>query len=159
MCTCFLLKETYYSQFQIHNFILGYTYHWFTCLCCSSVALLWLKHSILAPPTSWTPILLIGQLTHAWPSTANNNRAAVLNKFLCAKLAARYKFCKYKTRWGSVMSQSHRIKPGEVFQEQCFLWERGASVGVDLVRKHIVWVFQCLSLLLSTWCEGGGENI
>ena len=33
------------------------------------------------------------------------------------------------------MSQSHRIKGGttdEVFQEQCFVWERGASVGADL---------------------------
>ena len=32
------------------------------------------------------------------------------------------------------MSQSHRIKGGasdEAFQEQCFLWERGASVGAD----------------------------
>ena len=31
------------------------------------------------------------------------------------------------------MSQSHRIKDwntGEAFQEQCFLWGRGASVGV-----------------------------
>ena len=30
------------------------------------------------------------------------------------------------------MSQSHRIKggtTGEAFQEQCFLWERGAPVG------------------------------
>ena len=34
----------------------------------------------------------------------------------------------------SVMSQSHRIKggaPDEAFQEQCFLWERGASVRAD----------------------------
>ena len=32
------------------------------------------------------------------------------------------------------MSQSHRIKGGtadEAFQEQCFLWDRGAPVGVD----------------------------
>ena len=31
------------------------------------------------------------------------------------------------------MSQSHRIKGGtidEAFQEQCSLWERGASVGL-----------------------------
>ena len=35
----------------------------------------------------------------------------------------------------SVMSQSNGIKGGttdEVFQEQCFLWERGAPVGLDL---------------------------
>ena len=32
------------------------------------------------------------------------------------------------------MSQSHEIKGGatdEAFQEQCFLWERGASVALD----------------------------
>ena len=32
------------------------------------------------------------------------------------------------------MSQSHVTKGGttdEAFQEQCFLWERGASAGVD----------------------------
>ena len=32
------------------------------------------------------------------------------------------------------MSQSHGIKGrtiDEQFQEQCFLWDRGASVGVD----------------------------
>ena len=35
----------------------------------------------------------------------------------------------------SVMSQSNRIEGGtadEAFQDQCFLWERGASVGADL---------------------------
>ena len=46
-----------------------------------------------------------------------------------------------------MMSQSHRIKgrtSDEVFQEQCFLRERGASIGVhfdlfngqDLLRAH-----------------------
>ena len=32
------------------------------------------------------------------------------------------------------MSQSHNIKGGttdEAFEEQCFLWERGAAVGAD----------------------------
>ena len=35
-----------------------------------------------------------------------------------------------------MMSQSHRIKGGttdEAFQEQCFLTERGASVGEDFI--------------------------
>ena len=44
--------------------------------------------------------------------------------------------CKCVTWWLSVMSQSHRIKggtPDEVFQGHCFLWERGAAVGEDLV--------------------------
>ena len=33
------------------------------------------------------------------------------------------------------MSQSHGSKSGtadEAFQEECFLWDRGASVGADL---------------------------
>ena len=33
-----------------------------------------------------------------------------------------------------VMSQSHRVRgetTDEAFQEQCFLWERGASVGAE----------------------------
>ena len=37
-----------------------------------------------------TQSTLIGPLTHARPNTANNNRAAVLNQFLRAKLAARH---------------------------------------------------------------------
>ena len=39
-----------------------------------------------------------------------------------------------------MMSQSHRIKGGttdEVFKEQCFLWERGASVGADFLSFKI----------------------
>ena len=71
--------------------------------------------------------------THA-PSIANNNRAAVLNQFLGAKLGARHKLCTGVTPWHGAMSQSHGVKGSttdEAFQEQCFLWEGGASVGVD----------------------------
>ena len=55
---------------------------------------------------------LIGQLTHAWASTANINRVAVLNKFLCAKLATRHTSRKCITLTCSVMSLSHGIKGG-----------------------------------------------
>lgn len=37
---------------------------------------------------------LIGQLTYAWASTANNKGAAVLNQLLRAKLAVWHKLCK-----------------------------------------------------------------
>ena len=82
-----------------------------------------------------TQSALIGQFTHAWPSTPNNNRSDVLNQFLPAKQATRHKLRKCVTLWHSVMSQSDRIKgntSGEAFQEECFLWERGASVCVDI---------------------------
>ena len=50
-----------------------------------------------------TPSPLIGQLTHGWASTANNNRAAVLDQILCVRLAVRHKLFKYVS-WGhSVM--------------------------------------------------------
>ena len=78
-----------------------------------------------------TQSALIGQLTYAWASTANNNRAAVLNQCLHAKLPARHKSCKWMSWWHSVMSWSHRIRGGitfEAFKQQCLLWERGASV-------------------------------
>ena len=42
-----------------------------------------------------------------------------------------------------MMSQSHRIKggtPDEVFQKQCFLFETGASVGVDLLTLKIFYM-------------------
>ena len=45
-----------------------------------------LQHCV--PPLSETPPV-IGQLAHAWANTANNNRAAALNQFLCAQLAVR----------------------------------------------------------------------
>ena len=86
-----------------------------------------------APPFSNTQSTLIGQLTHTWASIANNNRAAVLNQFLYANLAAWQKLCKCVTLWCSMMSQSHGIKSDitdEAFHEQWYLWERGASVGV-----------------------------
>ena len=51
-------------------------------------------HSLLAPVFLQAPLntqsALVGRLTHAWPSTAINNRAAVLNQFLLAKLANRH---------------------------------------------------------------------
>ena len=68
---------------------------WYWVLGCRDQAAkqpLHLKCSALAP-VSLKPLLLsaksavIGQLTHAWASTPNNNRAAVLNQLLCAKLA------------------------------------------------------------------------
>ena len=54
---------------------------------------------------------------HHWANTTNN-RTALLNQFL---LAVRHKLV-----W------CHRIggATDEAFQELCFLWERGASVGV-----------------------------
>lgn len=42
-----------------------------------------------------------------------------------------------------MMSQSHRIKggtPDKVFQKQCFLFETGASVGVDLLTLKIFYM-------------------
>ena len=71
---------------------------------------------------------------HAWDSTANSNWATLLNQFLHVKLAAQHELREYVIWWCSVMSQSHRIKgwtTDEAFEEQCFLWERGASVGAD----------------------------
>ena len=61
---------------------------------------------------------LIGQLTHAWSSTTNNNRAAMLNQFSHAKLAVKSLIMQ--------MYESHIIEgetTDEVFQEQ-----RGASL-------------------------------
>ena len=75
---------------------------------------------------------LIGQLPHAWLSTINNSRAAVVKQFTRAKPAARHKLCACMTWCHSLMSPSHSIKGGttdEAFKKQCFLWERGVSVG------------------------------
>ena len=49
------------------------------------------------------------------------------------------------------MSQSHRIKGKttvETFQEQRFLWERGASVGVDYSLFHFQDLLHALSITL-----------
>ena len=68
-------------------------YFSFTVQFCSTVFPLSMRCSVLAP-VSLRPLLLntqsplIGQLTHAWTSTANNNRAAVPNRFLHAKQEA-----------------------------------------------------------------------
>ena len=68
----------------------------------------------------------------------NNKRAVEINQSLCSKLVARQKLCKCLTWRCSVMSESHRSKGGatdEVFQGQCFLWERVASVAFYIHKK------------------------
>ena len=120
----YFLKETYCA----HDSYFSYSGTVLEKFCSSSC--------LFKPPPPNTRSALIGQLTHAWPSTAYK-RAACLNELLPKRNpAARYRLCKCVTWWHSVMSQSHRIKGGttdEVFkalQEQCFLWERGAPVGL-----------------------------
>ena len=71
---------------------------------------------------------LIGHHMHTSASTTISYRPAVLNPH--AKLASGHLWGTCVTWWHSVMSQSQRIKGGttdEAFEDQCFLWERGAS--------------------------------
>ena len=84
-------------------------------------------------------------LSHHWQQQLNNIRAALLNQVLHTKLAARHKLRKCLTLWRSVMSQRRLFKGGttdEAFQEQCFLWERWASVGwtVTLLTSDIYYM-------------------
>ena len=62
--------------------------------CCSGVFSLCLKYTGSAPvslsPALMTHPALIGWLAHAWASNTNDNKAAALNRFLHAKLAARH---------------------------------------------------------------------
>ena len=95
----FTWKETYQVYFQAHNFklilkvVVNTTSHQFphTVPCCRTVFLLCMNCSVLAnvPLRPRIQSLLIGQFIHVWPSMANNNRAALLNQFLRAELAAR----------------------------------------------------------------------
>ena len=133
---CFL-KDTYaYYQVLIlfgvntriglHALMLKINRFSHTVWCCSSVSPLCLKRSVLAPvaPLLNSQSVLIGQLTRAWASTTNNNRAAVLNQFLRAKLAASNILCSSVcSRWCSVVSQSHLIKGGKHFRSSVSLWE------------------------------------
>ena len=79
----------------------------FVLLC---VNLMFSIHPSIVTPVSWSCLLLnawsllIGQLTHAWPSTANNKRAAIPQQILSAKLAVRHTLCKCVTLWCSVRS-------------------------------------------------------
>ena len=85
----------------------------------------------------FTSAALIGQLTH-------------VSGWLCCFFLASselhfyqeysHKLRKCVTRWNSVMSWCHGIKGGtaeEAFNVQCFLWERGASIGVDFIPFKI----------------------
>lgn len=87
-------KETYYACFYsifiitllwattracLHVLVLKTHQFSHTVQCCSAVFSLCL--CFFKAPPSWTPSYLIGQLTHTWTSTANNNRAAGLNQF------------------------------------------------------------------------------
>ena len=82
------------------------------------------KRSLFTPVSINTPLLntqsaLIGQLTHTIASTANNSRAAVLNRFLHGKLTLRHmlrKMCDTVTQCDVTMSQCHRIKRGRYWR-------------------------------------------
>ena len=126
-----LSKETY-APVKGHNFILGY---YFTCfneqknirflLLSSAAALhspsLCFSSCLFKDPLPNTKSALIGQLTHAWPSTANSNRATVQNESLRANLAQiDIDYAKHVPWWRRMMSQRYRIKGGiidEAFQE------------------------------------------
>ena len=61
---------------------------------------------LLSLPNTQSP--LIGPFTHAWPSTAYNKTAAMLNQFLHALLATRRKLCYCVTWWRAAMLQHFR---------------------------------------------------
>ena len=129
-CICFIAQKTHQVSYTVQ--------------CCSAVFPVLLKHSVCSScPFTVTPLQntqspLIGQLTHAWPSIANN-RIAVLHQSLCARLATMHTFCTSVTWWCSVMSQS------------CNYWwgisGEGASVSADFdlfdskdclqIREHV----------------------
>ena len=62
---------------------------------------------VFKTPLPQTQPALIGQLTHAWESAANVNRAAVLNQLLRANLAVPYVFI-YLLWW-----------PSELVKKEC----------------------------------------
>ena len=96
--------------------------------CCSSVSPLCFSACLFQATLPNTQSALIGHITHAWTSTANNNGVAVRNQFLRAILATLHELCEWDTWWSSLMSQSHRIKGGttdNVFQE-CSVGERSS---------------------------------
>lgn len=70
---------------------------------------LWPKCSVLAPVTLRPPSPLIGQHTHTWPSTANHNKAVVLNLFLCIKIAAWHILSRCMTWWRGVSWASFSV--------------------------------------------------
>ena len=126
---------------------------------CNTVSPLCLKRSVLAPVSLRPPIPntqspLIGQLTHAWPSTVDNKIAAVLNQSLGAKLVGLWECV---TQWRSVMSKSHRIKGGttdEVFQEQLFPGERGASFSPESECLNFQDLQHAQGIYLKHWRTG-----
>ena len=65
---------------------------------------------------------LIGQLTHAWPSPANSNRAAVHNQFLWAKPATRQKMCKCVTLWCHKVTELKAGLLTKHFRSSVFCW-------------------------------------
>ena len=113
------------TRIDLHSLVLKMSF-----LILSSAVALYLL-SVLTPVSVKacpnTQSALIGQLKHAWPSTTNNNSCD--EGFMRAKLAAWHKWCKCMTWLRNAMSQSQGGTTHEVFQRQCFLWERGASLG------------------------------
>ena len=62
----------------------------------------------------------------------SQQRGSYAKSILTWQTSHEVNYTKYVTLWCSVMSQSHRIRGGatdEAFKDQCFLWERGASVS------------------------------
>ena len=100
--------------------------------------------SLVKPrPLLNTQFALIGQLTHAWPSTGNNNnRAAVPNLLLNVKLATRHTLSKCVT-WQQLGCHTvTELKMGLL--TRCFR----SSVSRRREELQSVWALTCLTF---TW--------
>ena len=109
---------------MLKNHQISHTVQW-----CRTIFPLCMKRSVLAPVSLKSPPPPKLPSVHWLVSSA-----AVQSQFIRDKPVARHTWCTCVTLWHSVMSQSYKIKgrtTDEAFQEQCFLWERGASFVAD----------------------------
>ena len=155
----FHLKVTYYTYFEVHNLFLVtariglhslmFKTHQFsyTFQCFSSVSLLCLRHSVLAPisltPPSWIPCLVWLVSSHTPDQAPIKKQQSSFAKliFTCQTSCWKWIIQLCDTMMQCDVTKSLKKKVGlltSCLQEHCFLWERWAPVGVSLSRSFIM---------------------
>ena len=110
--------------------------------CCSSLFPLCLKNSVLAAvslkplPLLNTQSPLIGQLTHTWPRTTNNNSSAEPNQDLHAKIDARRKLLQNIWHGGTVWC--HKVEARQVKLYRSQRWTIFSGCLPNITRNAIV---------------------
>lgn len=116
------------------------------------IILYWVTKPALQIPS----LLLIGQITHVWPSTINSNIAVMLNLFVGAKLATRHQ-SKIKICNHPINTYAHFIRKNSISILWFWLFLLNPFTKQHISPLSFVWP-KCGQLSIYTRCEGKHQH-